>query len=56
MGKPRDTSTSTSTQTTDTSTPVEQVVQPIEQQPLVDSFTGTATGDEKLKDPVIINR
>ena len=56
MSKRTDPSTSTSTQTTDTSMPAEQVVQPIEQQPLVDSLAGTATGDEMLKDPIIINR
>lgn len=56
MSKPRDTSTDTSTQTTDSSTLTEQVVQPIDSQPVSDSFTGTAIGDSSISEPVIINR
>ncbi len=56
MSKPRDTSTDTSAQTTDTSMPTEQVVQPTEPQPVSDSFTGTAIGENSISQPVIINR
>ena len=56
MSNPRDPSADSSAQTTDTSIPTEQVIQPIEQQPLVDSFTGAAIGDDSVNNPVIINR
>lgn len=56
MSKNPDASTDTSAQTTDTSTPTEQIVQPVQQQPLVDSFIGAAIGDDTVSNPIIINR
>ena len=56
MNKPRDPSTDTSAQTTDTSTPTEQVIQPVEQQPTVDSFTRAPIGEDTASNPIIINR
>ena len=56
MNKPRDPSTDTSTATTDTTTQPEQIVQPTQPAPVIDSFGSVPTGDDSVSGPVIINR
>lgn len=56
MSKPRDTSTDTSSATADSTIPADGLVQPTQPQPVSDSFGNVPTGDDMLKDPIIINR
>ena len=56
MSKPQDTSTAPTNTAIDPSAQPEQIVQPIQQQPLVDSFAGAPIGDDTVNNPNIINR
>jgi hypothetical protein len=55
MSKRTTTDTST-TAPADTSTPTDAFSQPSQPEPTSDSFGSMATGDDMVKDPVIINR